>query len=104
MQNAERHGAPPLVAHVASTQDGVRLTVDDAGSGIAEAERERVFEPFYRPAGRPESVGGWGLGLALVRLIARRHGGEARCDRAPGGGARFAVDLPRETAAADTGR
>lgn len=100
MQNAERHGASPIAAHVSATAGGVRLTVDDAGPGIAVVERERVFEPFYRPAGRSEAVGGWGLGLALVRMIARRHGGEAGCDTAPGGGARFLVDLPQDAAPA----
>ena len=42
---------------------------------MPEDERVRVFEAFYRPAGRAESAGGWGLGLALVRQIAERHGG-----------------------------
>jgi signal transduction histidine kinase len=67
--------------------------VSDAGDGIAPEERERVFEPFYRPAGRSESSGGWGLGLALVRQIAERHGGRAVCRAEPGGGSRFVVDL-----------
>ena len=53
------------------------VRVCDHGSGVPEAERERVFEPFYRRAGSTE---GAGLGLALVRQIARRHGGEAVCD------------------------
>ena len=52
-----------------------------------------MFEAFYRPAGRAESSGGWGLGLSLVRQIAKRHGGTVFCDAAPGGGARFVVDL-----------
>ena len=60
------------------------IRVCDGGAGVPEAERERVFEPFY-----PHSSAASGLGLALVRQIARRHGGEARCE-----GNCFYVTLP----------
>lgn len=70
LENAVRHGAPPVVVEVA---DG-RLAVIDAGPGIPEAERERVFEPFYRPQGHREADGGVGLGLSLVKRIAQHHG------------------------------
>jgi signal transduction histidine kinase len=66
------------------------LEVGDAGAGVPEAERERVFEPFYQLGG---ASGGSGLGLALVRRIARLHGGEAKVVGAPGEG-RFQVELP----------
>ena len=72
--------------------DGVaRLRVEDRGPGVPEAERERIFEPWYRPAGLSES--GAGLGLALVRQIARHHGGEARYLPREGGGSCFEVEL-----------
>jgi signal transduction histidine kinase len=76
LENAARHGAPPVEIEV--TQDGkhARLGVRDAGPGIPPAERERVFEPFRRGRAKA-SAGGTGLGLALVRQIARRHGGDA---------------------------
>jgi signal transduction histidine kinase len=61
---------------------------------VPEAEREWIFEPFYRPAGAREREGGVGLGLALVRQIARRHGGDATCLARDGGGSCFAVLLP----------
>jgi len=94
MQNALRHGAPPVQAEIRSNGHGVELAVCDHGPGIAETERERVFEPFYRPSGRGEHAGGWGLGLALVRQIAHRHGASVRQETPPDGGARFVVTFP----------
>jgi two-component system OmpR family sensor kinase len=63
----------------------VELSVCDRGPGVPEDEREAVFQPFHRSGGAGEHAG-TGLGLALVRQIARRHGGDARClVRAPAG-------------------
>jgi signal transduction histidine kinase len=92
--NAQRHGAPPIEIEVHHVQDHAVLSVRDHGKGVPEEERSRVFEAFYRPTGRGESAGGWGLGLALVRQIAEHHGGTARCEAAPGSGARFVVEMP----------
>jgi signal transduction histidine kinase len=61
---------------------------------VPPAQRERIFEPFYRLPGASEREGGVGLGLALVRSIAERHGGRAHCEARPGGGASFVVRLP----------
>ena len=95
MQNALRHGAPPVSAEIRRLGDGaVELAVRDHGPGVAQAERERVFEPFYRPSGRGEQAGGWGLGLSLVRQIAQRHGASVRQETPAGGGARFVVTFP----------
>jgi signal transduction histidine kinase len=84
IENAERHGAPPVDIEVRPEigPGGARVTVtvSDRGPGIAPADRERVFAPFYRLPGRDPGRGsstGAGLGLTLVRQIARRHGGEA---------------------------
>jgi signal transduction histidine kinase len=100
LENARRHGGGAEVeASVRSVDASSRaravLRVDDRGPGVPEAERERIFEPFYRREGaRSEGAGGGvGLGLALVRRIARHHGGEARCLARPGGGTRFEVVL-----------
>jgi signal transduction histidine kinase len=95
LENAAKHGRPPIHISVSCDGDKARIVVSDRGPGIAESERERVFEPFYRPAGRSESSGGWGLGLSLVRQIAARHGGGVSCDAEPGGGSRFVVELAR---------
>jgi signal transduction histidine kinase len=98
LENAAKHGRPPIHIAVTHTADKARIVVSDHGPGIAACERERVFEPFYRPAGRSESSGGWGLGLSLVRQIAIRHGGTAFCVAEPGGGSRFVVELQRTAA------
>jgi signal transduction histidine kinase len=91
VDNAKRHGREPARVRLRLDGDAVELTVADAGDEIAEAERERLFEPFYRRG----NTGGHGLGLALVRRIARRHGGEARYAPTPTGGCGFVVRLPR---------
>jgi len=93
LENAKRHGAPPIQVHVSRAGDGAKMAVCDHGPGIPEAERERVFDPFYRRTGTKEITGA-GLGLALVRQIARRHRGDARCAPQSGQGGRFIVVLP----------
>ena len=71
-----------------------RIDVRDRGPGVPEADRERIFEPFYRPSGHREGEGGVGLGLALVRSIATRHGGRVWAEKREGGGSVFSVELP----------
>jgi signal transduction histidine kinase len=96
LENAVRYGDGSQVEVRLGTQAGVlRLEVCDGGPGIAEPERERIFEPFYRVAGASEAAGGVGLGLALVRQIARRHGGDAQCLANGGRGCCFRVTLPQ---------
>jgi signal transduction histidine kinase len=95
LENARRHapGAPAEVdVRPGESGVGVRLLVMDRGAGVPEEERERVFEPFYQLKGPKTS--GVGLGLAIVRRIARLHGGEARCLPRDGGGTIFEVALP----------
>lgn len=71
------------------------IEIDDEGPGIPEDEAERVFEPFYRrEPSRSRNTGGIGLGLAVVRSIARSHGGDAVMINRPGGGLRARVMLP----------
>jgi len=92
LENARRHGAPPVEVRVRRAGPVVELTVCDRGPGIPDAERDDVFRPFRRLATTEAS--GAGLGLALVRQIARRHGGEARYLGHDRSGSCFAVTLP----------
>lgn len=76
-------------------QGRVQLLVEDSGPGIPDAERERVFDRFYRSPQARAEVPGSGLGLALVRAIAQRHGATVRLERSPTlGGLLVRVDFP----------
>jgi len=82
---------------VEAVQDNgtLRITIDDAGPGLPEHELERVFEPFYRlESSRSRETGGVGLGLAIVRQIARGHGGDVVLENRSGGGLRAILSLP----------
>jgi signal transduction histidine kinase len=94
LENGVKHGAGPVEAEVGLSEGQACLSVSDRGRGLAPGELERIFEPFYRPSGHGEAGGGWGLGLALVRQIARRHGGDVTCRAREGGGTVFSVVLP----------
>jgi signal transduction histidine kinase len=96
LENAARYGngEPPQVC-VADGRSEVQLRVSDRGPGVPKAERERIFEPFYRLPGHAEKAGGVGLGLSLVRQIAKAHKGKAFCEPREGGGSCFVLSLPR---------
>src|SRR5579883_1942812 len=90
LDNAQRHGKPPTRVELRRNGERALLSVTDAGDGIPPAERERVFLPFYRLRGDRK---GAGLGLALVRQIARLHGGDARVAPRPGAPNSIVVEL-----------
>jgi len=94
LENARRYGGEQVDMEVASRGGCVEVQVADRGAGVPEAYRERIFEPFFRLPGHAEREGGVGLGLALVRQIAERHGGSVRCEPREGGGSRFTLALP----------
>jgi signal transduction histidine kinase len=91
IENATRHGRPPV--EIAVRRDGATalLEVTDCGDGVPETEREKVFQPFHRLRGDGK---GAGLGLALVRQIARLHGGDAAVAPRPDRPACFRVTVP----------
>ncbi len=92
LSNAGRYAAGEVVVALTETAHEVLLTVSDDGPGVAEADRERVFERFVRlDEARSARDGGSGLGLAIVRDIAVAHGAAVTVGEAPGGGARFEV-------------
>jgi signal transduction histidine kinase len=72
-------------------EDAVEIAVEDSGPGVDAATRRRLFEPLITTKER-----GIGLGLALVKRIAERHGGSVGYSDRPGGGARFTIRLPAE--------
>lgn len=98
LENAKRYGQGDVTLELSQKQVGQRawvvIAVHDQGPGVPLAQRERIFEPFYRLPGASEREGGVGLGLALVKSISERHGGTVRCDARLGGGATFVVELP----------
>ncbi len=104
LENAQRYGGGEVTVHVsanpAGSLTGATVRVCDHGPGVPETYRERIFEPFFRQPGHAEREGGVGLGLALVRQIAQRHGGDVRCEPHEGGGSCFVISLPSATSAA----
>lgn len=95
LENAQRHARNEVVVRVEGQGDRIVLTVADDGGGVPEAERERIFERFVRlDDARARDDGGAGLGLAIARDVARRHGGTLTAGRAPSGGALFELCLP----------
>jgi two-component system phosphate regulon sensor histidine kinase PhoR len=72
-----------------------QISVSDDGPGIPPDDLTRVFERFYRvDKSRARDPGGTGLGLAIVKHLVELHGGTARAENRPGGGARFVITLP----------
>jgi signal transduction histidine kinase len=94
LENARRYGGGEIELSLARGVSGVELRVCDRGPGVPDDCRERVFEPFFRLPGHAETGGGVGLGLALVRQIAERHGGGVRCQARAGGGTCFTLLIP----------
>jgi len=94
LDNALKFGRQARVRVYPSARFAV-VEIDDAGKGLPGAALEKVFEPFYRAEGsRSRETGGIGLGLAVVRSIARAHGGDATLSNREGGGLTARVLLP----------
>ncbi|WSB56446.1 HAMP domain-containing histidine kinase [Streptomyces cellulosae] len=102
LDNAERHARERITVTVRREGGEAVVGVADDGEGVAEADRERIFERFVRlDAARSRDDGGAGLGLAIARDVAVRHGGTLTAGAAPAGGALFELRLP--LAGADRG-
>jgi signal transduction histidine kinase len=105
LDNAQRHAGGATRVEVRRAPDGMAaLLIEDQGPGVPPSERDKIFEPFYRVAEPAGETRGAGLGLSIVRQVARAHGGEASCEPADGQGlkqgTRFVVLLPEAAPAA----
>jgi two-component system sensor histidine kinase KdpD len=96
IENALKYSPAESTIELSARRDGdaLELTVADRGPGVPAPERERIFEPFYRPAGGPPDAGGAGLGLSIARRLAEAQGGTVCYEPRDGGGSLFVVRLP----------
>jgi two-component system sensor histidine kinase KdpD len=93
VDNAFKYGQPPVRIEVTTDARSVSLAVLDAGRGVAEADRQRVFDRFHRLDTMTGQ--GLGLGLSVVQGLVEAMGGDVRVEEAPGGGAAFRIRFPR---------
>ena len=99
LENGIRFAHTRVTVSLHAENEMAVLAFEDDGPGVPAAERETIFERFARlDNSRSRATGGTGLGLAIARQIVERHGGTIEVGGAPGGGARFVVRIPRDTA------
>jgi two-component system sensor histidine kinase KdpD len=84
----------PIEVAVQREGDQLAISVADRGPGVPASECQRIFEPFYRPAGASPDAGSAGLGLAIARRLATAQGGTLVYADRPGGGSIFTLRLP----------
>lgn len=98
VSNAVKYSPPGSLVRVAARAHAepaaVEITVEDEGPGIADADRARIFEPYYRTAAGVRSAAGAGLGLAVVKSLIDAHGGTIRADNVEPHGTRMTLILP----------
>lgn len=99
MQNAKSHGASGARIRLARDGDTCRITVDDDGPGMSEADRAQAFSRFFRGSNAAGNYGGgFGLGLPIVRSIVEAHGGAVALDESAMGGLSVQLSLPLNSA------
>jgi signal transduction histidine kinase len=94
VENALTYSDGDVAVTVEMEPPGMTVTVEDRGPGIPPAEREHVFEPFFRGSTVRGAASGTGLGLAITREIVHAHDGRIRVEDAEPYGARFVISLP----------
>jgi two-component system sensor histidine kinase KdpD len=101
IDNALKYSPPPspILLRVDSEPGRVVIRIIDQGPGIAERDRERIFDKFYRRSSVRDKVPGSGLGLHIAREIVRAHGGDLWVEEGPSGGSQFCMSLPRNMVA-----
>jgi two-component system sensor histidine kinase KdpD len=93
LENSARHsGGHPVSVRARASGGRILMRIVDRGPGVPAAERERIFEPFYRSTDNGHR--GSGLGLAIVRGFVEANGGRVWIESLPGQGATFVVELP----------
>lgn len=97
LENARDHAGGATAINVTGDETELRISIEDAGAGVAQSERERIFERFARGTASRNSTGS-GLGLAIVQEHARALGGNAWVETNSDGGARFIVSIKRQIA------
>ena len=100
LDNAIKYGpsGQTVRVHAAAENGTVRVVVEDEGPGVPEADRQRIWDPYWRLPRDVDSLRpGSGVGLAVVRSLVQQYGGEAWVEDAPRAGSRFVVELPRAT-------
>jgi signal transduction histidine kinase len=107
LDNAAKYGPRGGVVQVGMAVVGfsLRIWIKDSGPGVPREDRARIWEPYRRLDREADaSVGGSGIGLAVVKDVVGLHGGRAWVEDAPGGGARFVVEIPGATYAGPPGQ
>ena len=105
LRNALKYAESKIVVSAEVIGDRIQIHIDDDGMGIQPEERRRVFFAFTRlDRSRDRATGGYGLGLAIVRLVLEQHGGSASAEESPLGGARFTINWPLLQNVTESGR
>jgi signal transduction histidine kinase len=95
LDNAKKHGDGVQALRITAENGEIAFDVEDRGPGLEPGEETRIFEPFYRrPNEKAREQGSLGLGLSLVSRIAEAHGGRARAENRPDGGAKIGIVIP----------
>ena len=96
LENASKYSprGAPITVRGCRVDQRLRISVLDRGPGVPVEERQRIFEPFYRPSATPPDVRGTGLGLSIARGLAEAQGGAVEFESREGGGAVFTLVLP----------
>ena len=94
VDNALRCSHDIVTISVTQMNGSLSFQVADRGPGVLTAERDRIFDAFYRPVGAAADAGAAGLGLSIARQLAEAQGGRVQYSARPGGGSIFTFEIP----------